>query len=109
MLTVYHQKLSNINKQQDQSNINQKNISMFLQNSHFYEYIIEKDVDFLSTLVEKPNKTEEFHLNLIYNHVIDLCHAFESVINSFSRRFLQLINTEKNVELNKNIIAFKAL
>jgi len=30
MLTVYYQKLSNINKQQDQSNINQKNISMFL-------------------------------------------------------------------------------
>jgi len=109
MLTVYHQKLSNINKQQDQSNTNQKNISMFLQNSHFHEYIIEKDVDFLSTLVEKPNKTEEFHLNLIYNHVIDLCHASESVINSFSRRFLQLINTEKNVELNKNMIAFKAL
>ena len=46
MLTVYHQKLSNINKQQDQSNTNQKNISMFLQNSHFHEYIIEKDVDF---------------------------------------------------------------
>ncbi len=33
----------------------------------------------------------------------------ESVVNSFSRRFLQLINTEKNVELNKNMISFKAL
>jgi len=82
---------------------------MFLQNSHFHEYIMHKDVDFLFTLIEKPKQTEELHLHFIYNQVIHLCYTSESVINSFSRRFLQLLNTEKNVELNKNMIAFKAL
>ena len=101
MLTAYHQKVNVINKQQDKSITNQKNTSMFLQNSHFHEYIMQKDVDFLSTLVEKSNKSEELYLSLIYNQIIDLCYSSESVVNSFSRRFLQLINTEKNVELNK--------
>jgi hypothetical protein len=46
VLSEYHQTLNNINKQQDKSNTNQKNLSMFLQNSHFHEYIMHKDVDF---------------------------------------------------------------
>ncbi len=106
-LTIYYEKLNVINKQQTQSNINQKNISMFLQNSHFHEYLLSKDVDFLCTLIEKPEKSEELHLNLIYNQIISLCYTSESVINSFSRRILQLIFTEKNVEFDKNMIAFK--
>ncbi len=82
---------------------------MFLQNSHFHKYLLSKDVDFLSTLIEKLNKSEELHLNLIYNHIITLCSSSKTVINSFSRRFLQLINTEKNIQFNKNMITFKAL
>lgn len=82
---------------------------MFLQNSHFHEYLLSKDIDFLCTLVKKPEKSKELHLDLIYNQIISLCYTSESVINSFSRKILQLINTEKNVEFNKNIIAFKVL
>ncbi len=80
MLTAYHQKVNVINKQQDKSITNQKNTSMFLQNSHFHEYIMQKDVDFLSTLVEKPNKSEELYLSLIYNQIIDLCHILNLLL-----------------------------
>ena len=105
ILLDFKSKVNNIIKEglDNKPNLSTKEISPFLYNSKFNEYLINKDKLELLTLLKKPlnnNLLKDQIINLLYTITLNLIYKLEPLVQIINRSYKQKLNTEI---LNSNI------